>query len=270
MNMDINSLQGRDTYSNLIFDFIESLDEAQSMNQLFQALESVANKLGFEGVSYTYIPPVILNNLQENSPVFVKSDSFSDDFITHYEEDNLGEHDFVIKCVLNNDLQPVHWWQAVEQRRVDKQEKRLIEIARSDYNIENAISIPTFKNGDSIAGVSITSSDNKYYFDKLFDERIKIFGRLCRIFSDRIILTPQYQAKFYLPFLKKLSYTEKQLLLLLAQGIPLKKAAEKANIKYGYAGNVVEKLRMKFGNVTREQLLYIAGVIRFHSLVNTR
>lgn len=266
--MDVNSLQGSNAYANMVLDFIESLDNSKTMSDLFHSLEVVANQLGFEGVSYTYIPPVILNNLQENSPVFVKSDAFSDGFISQYEEDNLGEHDFVIKCVLNNDLKPVHWWQAVEQRRVDRDEKRLIEIARSDYQIENAISIPTFKNGDSIAGVSITSSEDKYYFDKLFDERIQLFGRLCRIFSDRIILTPQYQANFYLPFLKKLSFTEKQLLLLLAEGVPLKRAAEKANIKYKYAGNVVERLRVKFGDVSRERLFYIAGLIRFHSLVN--
>lgn len=259
--------QGREQFALVTLEFIEQLDNAANMGALFQALERAANQLGFEGVSYTYIPPQILNNLETSSPVFVKSDSFSDGFITHYEEDHLGEHDFVIKRVLENDFVPVHWQQEIERRRLSHQEKRVVEIARNDYDIENAISIPTYKRDDGVAGITVISRERKYFFDKLFDERIKLFSRLCRIFSDRITLNPEYQVNFVKPFLNSLTFTEKQLLLLLASGVPLKKAAYQLNVSYGYAGNVMDKLRAKFGDITRERLFYLAGVMKFHRLV---
>jgi DNA-binding CsgD family transcriptional regulator len=257
---------GRGRYALVALDFIEQLDSAQTMEEMFQVLERTANQLGFEGVSYTYIPPVILNNLEISSPIFVKSDSFSDGFICHYEEENLGEHDFVIKRVQESDFQPVHWWQEVERRRLTGQEKYVVDVARSDYDIENAISIPTYKRDDGVAGITITSQERKYYFDKLFDERINIFKQLCRIFSDRIMLNPKYHVQFVKPFLDTLSYTEKQVLIALANGIPLKKAASQLKISPGYASNVMEKLKSKFGNVSRDQLFYLAGVMNITEL----
>ena len=259
--------QGSERHPLIALDFIEQLDNAVNLEGLFLALERAANQLGFEGVSYTYIPPLILNNLEASSPVFIKTDSFSDGFITQYEQDHLGEHDFVIKRVLENDFLPVHWQQEVERRRLNRQEKRVVEIARNDYDIENAISIPTYKRDDGVAGITVTSQENKYFFDKLFDERIKLFSRLCRIFSDRITLNPDYQVNFVKPFLSTLSCTERSLLLLVAEGVPLKKAADRLNISYGYSSNVMDKLRVKFGDVSRERLFYLAGVMKFHQMV---
>lgn len=258
--------QGREYLALVTLAFVEALDAAKNMEEMFRALECAANSLGFEGVSFTYIPPVILHNLESTSPVFIKSTSFSDGFISHYDEESLGEHDFVIKRVLESDFQPVHWWQEVERRRLTREEKYVVDVARQDYEIENAISIPTYKRDDGVAGITVTSNERKYYFDKLFDERIDVLKRLSRLFSDRMILNPQYQANFLKPFLANLSYTEKQVIILLGNGEPLKKAAKKLNISYGYACNVMEKLKAKFGNVTREQLFYLAGVMNFHNL----
>lgn len=105
------------------------------------------------------------------------------------------------------------------------------------------------------------SECNVNYMDVLSD------FLLCRIFSDRMILTTQYHANFIIPFLKSLSHTEKKLLLLLANGMHLKKATAQINIKYGYACNVMERLRAKFGGVSREQLFYTAGTMHFHHLI---
>lgn len=252
----------------ILLDYIDALDIAENLDELFAALQKAAFQLGFDGISYTYIPAVIIGALGDIPPVFKVSESFNPKFIDHYAEALFGEDDFTIKRITAGDLTPMNWWAEARNKTITSDEKHVIEVARDDYQLQNGLSIPTYSQNGSIAGVSAISFDKDQHFSRLCGENTRLLQKIARLFSDRVIASPDYHANFYLPFLQKLSFTQKSVLRLLSQGVHLKQIAARLNISYKYASNVVDQLREKFGSVSRERLLYLAGLMQFEELIN--
>jgi len=252
----------------ILLDFVIEIDLAIDLDTLFGALERAALDLGFDSVSYTYIPSVIGNAFQQFSPVFKTSKSYNTKFIEHYVANNFAEKDFTIKRIKGRSLTPISWWQEADNKTISREEKRVIEVARADYGLRHGISIPTYSDGENMAGVSVTNADPDYQFSLLYTEKMETMCRIARIFSDRVLVMPRSRACFLLPLLEEMSPTEKQILKNLALGKALKAIAADLGISYRYAGNVIERLRSKLGNISRDQLLYVAGLIEFHTLVN--
>jgi hypothetical protein len=256
-----------DLTDRVLIEFINEIDTATDLDTHFEALEKAVAALGFENVSYTYVPSVLGNSLQRYAPVFKLSRFYNMAFIEHYSQEMFAQHDFTIKRIQSGDLRPMNWWEEADRKVLDSNEKHVIEVARQDYGIRHGISLPTFSDGASIAGVSVTSPDSDHHFDLLYTERLDTMRKIARIFSDRVLIMPQNRASFLLPILERLSQTEKMLLQKLSQGKVLKTAATEIGIGHRYAGDVVERLRGKLGNISREQLLYIAGMLEFSKLL---
>ncbi len=70
------------------------------------------------------------------------------------------------------------------------------------------------------------------------------------------------------PFLQKLTAMEKSVLKKLSQGCAPKAIAYELNSTQKYVNNVIAILRVKFGGITRDQLLYAAGLIAFDESVD--
>ena len=254
----------------ILLEFVERLHASGDIDSQFDALEHAVQQLGFEQVSFTYVPDLLNRLLANLSPVFKLSRNYRVDFIEHYQASHFGQHDFTIKKIARGELDPVHWWEMARQQRLSPEEQHVIEVARQDYGLRHGITIPVFADGENIAGVSVTSSEPDHPFDLLYQERVRILSLIARLFSDRVLQHPQNRALFFKPFLNGLSATEKSVLKLLAQGNNLKSIANHLQLDYKYlANNVIASLRRKFGDVSRDQLMYQAGKIEFDRLINT-
>jgi len=252
-----------DTIDRVLLDFINEIDVAVDLDSHFVALEKAATALGFENVSYTYVPSVLGNSLQQYAPVFKLSRSYNMAFIEHYSQEMFAQHDFTIKRIRAGDLSPMSWWEEEGRKVLGDEERHVIEVAREDYGIRHGLSLPTFSDGASIAGVSVTSPDSDHHFELLDTERRETMRKIARLFSDRVLVMPQNRASFLLPILERMSLTEKLLLQKLSQDKTLKLAATEIGITPRYASGVIERLRGKLGNISRDQLLYIAGILEF-------
>lgn len=251
----------------VLLGFVERLFSAHDLDTMFDALEQAVNKLGFEHVSFTYIPDFLNRQLCELVPVFKLSRQYPVEFIDHYAASHFGQHDFTIKRITRGEMEAVRWWELA--RQLSPQEKQVIEVAREDYGLRHGITIPVFSEAGAIAGVSVTCSENDPLFDQLCHERIDTLILIARMFSDRALQLPRHRAEFYRPFLDRLSSTEKAVLSRLAQGCNLKAVSRDLQLDYKYLANtIIASLRKKFGNVTRDQLLYEAGRIEFDKLIS--
>lgn len=251
----------------VLLGFVERLYAANDIDSLFSSLEWAVAQLGFEHVSYTYVPDLLNRLLGDLSPVFKLSQDYPTHFIDQYAASNFGEHDFTIKKILQGEQEPVRWWELV--RELNSEEKFIIQVARQDYGLRQGITIPVFSDGASMAGVSITSGETDHLFNLLYHERIKTLTLISRMFSDRALQIPRNRAVFYAPFLNGLSATEKSVLSMLAEGIHLKTIASQLQLDYKYLANaVISSLRRKFGDLSRDQLMYQAGRIEFDKLIN--
>jgi DNA-binding CsgD family transcriptional regulator len=141
-------------------------------------------------------------------------------------------------------------------------------VARQEYGIHQGISVPTFTDGYNIAGISVTREEADRGFDRLCDERGDYLRRMSLMFSDRVLCMSKARTVFMTPILQTLSTTEKQVLRELAQGRNLKAVCLELKLDYKYVANsVLKNLRKKFGNVTRDTLMYEAGLLNITHLV---
>jgi len=260
---DMSWGQFMDIRDKVLLDFINEIDTAIDLDTHFLALENAATALGFENVSYTYMPSVLGNSLQQYAPVFKLSRRYNTAFIERYSQEMFAQHDFTIKRIRGGDLRPMSWWEEEGRKALCSEERHVIEVAREEYGIRHGLSLPTFSDGASIAGVSVTSPDSDHHFELLDAERRETMRKIARLFSDRVLVMPQNRASFLLPILERMSLTEKLLLQKLSQDKTLKTASAEIGISYRHAGNVIERLRSKLGNISRDQLLYIAGLLEF-------
>lgn len=252
----------------VLLEFTEQIYYQSDVDQMFSIFEKSVNALGFENVSYTYIPEVISELLSDVAPVFKVSKDYDIHFIDQYSQEKFGMVDFTIKRILAGERLSMNWWQEAEDRRLTDEERHVIQVARDDYGMRQGITIPTYLNGGSLSGVSVTCNESDQAFNLLYQERIKTLEIISRMFNDRLLHQTQAQAMFLAPILKKLTDTEKNVLLKLGQGVHLKQVARELNLDYKYlANNVVSSLRKKFGDVPRDQLLYKAGLMKFNQLI---
>ncbi len=252
----------------VLLDFVEAMDKAKSLDALFLALATASNQLGFDGILYTYIPNVISNSLDQQGPVFLKTDSYDDGYIQHYTEASFAESDFTIKRIAAGCMAPINWWQEAENKTLSRNEQNIIEVARHDYHLRYGATIPIMIKPDGISGISVICYDHSAAFAQLFQENLDALRLIGKLFNDRALMSEKFQGCFYLPFLNRLSATQRLVLAGLANGKHLKKIASDTNISYKYASNVVDQLREKFGQVSRERLMYMAGLMHFDSLIN--
>lgn len=244
----------------ILEDFIDSLYGTENLSTMFSAFEQAVKALGFDYISYTYIPGIILNANASCSPIFQLSDGYDSRFIQHYAEANFAEHDYTIKAILNRDMRIKNWWDDVEV--LDKQEKTVIDVARHDYGIKNGVTIPTYGDGFNVSGVSVSSTDGSNSFSLLYQENIDFIRKISQIYSDRVIGVASAKSVFERPFLDQLTQTEKLVLSRLAEGCNVQAIAADIQRDYKYIANrVLPSIRGKMGNVSRDRMMYLAGNI---------
>ena len=257
------------TVNQIVLDYYDQLFSADGIDEMFLALEKATASLGFDNLSYTFVPGGISQSPNKLQPIFKISKRYNVGFIRHYVDAEFGQEDFTIKRILSGELSPMVWWQEAKNKSISRAEKAVIEVARGEYGIHHGISIPTYTDGYNIAGVSVTREYRDHQFDELCLERGEHLQRISQMFSDRVLCRHDIRAVFMAPFLQKLTATEKKVLSKLAKGCNLKAVCHELQLDYKYVANsVIKSLRKKFGNVTRDALMYEAGMLNFSQLLH--
>lgn len=239
-----------------LIDFIDGFESALNLSDCFTVLGKSVEALGFTGLVYSLIP-IGLNKLTNDNPVFLASSNFSSSFLDHYLNENFAADDFTIKRILKGDLGTIDWWSEEQKGTLSTAEKRVIQVAKFDYNIRNGISIPTLSTPQCIAGASVISDAHRDAFD---DERLQLLKAIIKLFHDRVRGKLEYRNTFYTPLLNQLSDREKRVLQFTLRGQAYKAIDPTYQISASAASNVRSDLFKMFEVKNVSELAYIAGL----------
>ncbi len=252
--------------ANVIADFIWHLDDTNSVEEAFANFANVISFFGFDGVSYTLIPR-IMGIPERIRPVFISSRDFSTGFLKHYQEANLAQHDFTIRRALEGCSAGLDWNKEAEKGLLAPQESEVISIAKHDYFIKNAITIPVELNEEVLAGFSFTCSQSRRGFDSLLGIN-KVLTKLCLHFHNFVYRKLENRSVFYTPVLASLTRNERCMVDLVYNGLYLKQSPDHYGISESSAGNTLKRLYEKFSVEDKGQLGYLIGRHQLIEMLN--
>lgn len=250
----------------LLGEFAAELYSTDSFEKRFTIYDKYLKKLGFQGASYTFIPRVTVEGDLKTIPAFSCSDTFSPEFLDHYTSGRLDQNDFTIRRsfeLMETNQLPIWDWQEVlngeTQEVLLSSEEEVIRLAKADYEINNALSIPTMNDSLGLAGFSIISRDDDQQFQLLKKEKLETLKIMSRQFHDACLSSQNLPPTFIKSFLEKLTPLEADLLRHLARDLNLQRYEK---VSYKRAGNVLSELRQRLGIRSQHRLMYLAGVFR--------
>lgn len=203
--------------------------------------------------------PRILGIPERIPPIFLCSRDFSADFLKHYQQANLAQYDFSIRRISDGCSTILDWDSEARTGILTPKEVEVIELARYDYGITNAITLPVEQSDDILAGFSLTSCLSRRLFSDLLVANHKILNLLCRHFHQFIFRRPENRSLFYSPVMLKLSYNERCMIDLVTKGRRLKQSQDCYGISPHTAGVILHRLYKKFSVNDRGELGYLIG-----------
>lgn len=241
--------------------FIDELYAASSFDECFKVYEKYIKLLGFDGGTYTYIPKLSLETQFSSTPIFVHTSDYPTDFLEDYSVSNFDKNDFTLrqaKSLVTNQFVTMDWREYELNNQVNSAEKELIVLIREEYQIKNAITILTM-HPSGLSGTSLISSNKDDQFSLLKQDNLQTMIRCAQCFHSSIVSSLPQQ--LVLSTLENLTQTERDVLRHLASGAVLKTIPDKVDVTYKYAANLLGDLRKKFGHISRDRLMYLAGAL---------
>lgn len=229
----------------------------------FKHLTEEVGELGFDGVLYSFYPkPLYVDkNIQ---PMLHFSDVFAP-FVEHYIKNDYGNRDFVLRLAMKGRRKPIDWWHEINAGNVSPEERGVTEEARELFDIQYGLSIPVLSGVYAIAGISVVSRNkDPEYFATLKDSTLKDLKILANEYHGKVLLMKEELQFFIRPLLENLNETKKEVLRHLILGQPLKSIERRYDISEGYAEQVLMKIRRDFGGISRNELLYILGMMNMY------
>lgn len=245
----------------LIGSFIDELLSANSLVERFSIYERYILALGFDGATYTFLPPANLNSDLELSPVFAATEDYPVAFLDHYQQARFDQRDFTIRKGLSGFEGLLDWWEYERRQQISTEEMEVLLVAREDYAIRNGISVLSSDGCRGFAGTSIISTVSDAEFQRLKQEHLGTLHRIVKTFHAFTFSDRQLTAQFLMPFFESLSPKELDLLRHIAQGKPFKQVGYSIDVASSkVAANILSRIREKFGGVTRDRLMFLAGL----------
>lgn len=242
--------------------FSEELLEIDSMELGFKAYERCIQKLGFDAATYTFLsyPQLTTGKGSALPAVFLRTDEFPEQFIHSYVDERFERDDFTLPRILAGDMEIMDWQEFERNRGLASNQQALIRVAREDFKIRNALSIPTMSNDIGAVGASIISSKNNAEFQRLKEQNLATLVRCTQAFHQRYFKLTNIPHEFVAPFLESLNEKEIAILRHLADGKPLKQIEYSVDVASPkVASNMLDKIRSRFGGVTRDKLMFLVG-----------
>lgn len=250
----------------LVGHFVDDLYRVETVAERFRVYENHITNLGFDGATYTFFPTALWQFNNTFSPIFLHTNEYPTSFLKHYADANFHVCDFTIRLGHSQPVPLVMDWREHEiAGLITKAENTVISIAREEYGIRNALTIPTLRPESGIGGMSIISGEKDAHFLHLKQENWETLLRYTQLFHDISFSTIKTSAIFAQPFLHTLKPKEIQILKHLALGYPLKQISH--GISYRYAANMMDELRARMGGITKDKLMYIIGQLHLLELI---
>jgi hypothetical protein len=250
----------------LLGHFVDDLYRVDTVPGRFHVYENYIANLGFDGATYTFFPNVLWQISNSFAPIFLHTDDYPTSFLKHYSDANFHEQDFTIRLGHTNQVPQVMDWREHElQGQISAAENVVIQVAREEYGIRNALTIPTLRPETGIGGMSIISAEKDHCFQQLKQENLETLLRCTQLFHDISFTNAKTSAMFVQPFLQTLKPKEIQILKHLASGHHLKKIDH--GISYRYAANMLDELRARMGGITKDKLMYLIGQLHLLDLI---
>lgn len=256
----------------LLGHFVDDLYRVETVPERFHVYETYIHGLGFDGATYTFFPNVLWEFNNSFSPIFLHTQTYPIGFLKHYAEAKFHECDFTIRVGnsirLDKSTQMpkvLDWREHELAGLITKNENQVIRVAREDYGIRNALTIPTQRPESGLGGMSLISTEKDTNFQQLKQENMETLLRYTQAFHDISFGSSRTFTLFAQPFLQTLKPKEIQILKHLALGYPLKQIGQ--GISYRYATNMLDELRARLGGITKDKLMYLIGQLHLLDLI---
>ncbi len=242
-------------------DFITALFQAATLDEAFAAYEQVAQRLGFEGVLYTFVPQIYFEAHLSIAPLFKTSASYSPAFLKHYQEAGFEQDDFTVKKITHGETSVIDWWGESHKGELSLPERHVIITAKEDYGIRNGMTIPLI-GAAGFGGISCISSETDRAYHLLVMTNLDTLIFCSHIFHEHIMAKPHLNYFFLASLLERLSVKEKRLLPFLITGLPMKTLPKHIpDISQKYGERLLENILKKFGGINKAQLIYYIGLL---------
>jgi len=253
----------------VILDFVSRIDHCKDFDQCFHELTFAAEKLGFDGVLYTYLPRLFTDENVDFQPIMRVSENYGADYLQHYQEHNYIAYDHMVAAAQGGENRIADWFYDAEQIPLTGKPLEVLETARK-FGIRNGLSFPTFLSDQVFAGASFICRKDDAFFKSVCRPNAQLIRVLAEIFHYKVIAEQHYQEVFIGPFLAQLSATKLKILKLLATGQRPKQIASELGNTIKYTQNLIGEIRKDFGNVPRDRLMYLVGVLNIERLLKSQ
>ena len=135
---------------------------------------------------------------------------------------------------------------------------------KKEYNDGYFLFIPTASNNKVKAGAIVCLADADMNSKELPNDTIQLLGYYTKLFHDISFSNISINNLLADLLFRQLSDKEKGVIRHLASGKRFKNITYSIDVaSYRVASNMLDKLRKKFGNISRDRLMYLAGLMNF-------
>jgi hypothetical protein len=245
--------------------FIAALYQATTLDEAFAAYEQLVQKLGFDGVLYTFVPQIYFDAKLSITPLFKTSDAYCPAFLKHYQEAGFDQHDFTVKQITHGETRVIDWWGESRKGLLTPQESTVIITAREEYGIRNGMTLPLLGGMPGFGGVSCISSEKDTAYQLLVSEKLYVLQLCTQLFHEHVMAQPHLKIYFLAALLDQLTPKEKRLLQFVISGLPMKILPDyMADISQKYGERLLDGIREKFGGINKVRLIYYIGLLHLH------
>jgi len=222
--------------------------------------EKYIQMLGYEGVSYTFVPSFSHGAGLDKPLTFNTSRYFPENYKDRFVYRQFKHNDSMQSEIQGQDMSPMDWKTCWECDGLTKEDYIRANL-KDGHGIKNGISLPAADYDKGIAGVCVISKANDTEFEILKKETLKTLSLCTSTFHDLTIHQPSSELMntLIIPVIGDLKSKEIIILRFLASGEHLKNIQESTGISYSVANNHLKDLRDRLGGITQNKLMYLVG-----------
>lgn len=249
---------------NILGEYAYNLCQSQGYDEAFGYYTQLTEILGYDAVSYAYIPRPLIDQNSSTTPIFHLSDDYSQDYLHEYSCSGFDKTDYVIQEIKNGHMGILDWWEDYQSGKLNEEQEKILHIMSTDYKIKNGISIPTLSGIKGIAAASVISQEKNDSFRRLKAESQPVLIAATKLFHNHVIMNSYENDIFIQPLFPKLNKTEKLVLKNMLEGRNTPTISENIHKSRGYIENVIRNIRIKVSGIDSNNKPLISKDLLIH------